>query len=649
MRKYCSLLVALFIVLLPGAGHSQCGDCEYPAQLVVNGSFTQGNTGFSTDLNPGSGFFCPLCPEGTYVVGSNAFFFHNGFTGTDHTNPPVGNFFIANSPGSPYSEVWCQTMAVQPDTEYTFTFWGRDVTNNSNPHPLAWLHASFNGVFVGDSLVCAGGWQSLTTTWNSGSATVLDLCIVNTQWQTGGNDFGLDDISLTACQAYTLNQTAQLGGDLFLCGSESVAGIGMTALSGYQYSWNPAAGLSATNIANPSYTLPNAGPDPVTETLVLSVDSAGVGCTTTDTLVVTVWPMPPFTLGPDLILCPGETALLNAGAGWDQILWQDGTSGPIWLADATVSVTASVTLGPCDASDAVQVNAVALPELSLPETVELCEGQQAGLNAVSGGQWNTGWTGAQLMTGTAGTYIFTYSIDGCSTSDSTEIIVNPYPAFTISGPIAICEGQPAVLTADIPVNWTTGEWGTSITISASGYYGGVASNAGCETLEGIEVAAIPLPEVELPADTTFCDSQPVEVGTIPLEGFTYLWSTGETTSIIHVDAPGTYELEVSNACGSASAMVVADVYPCDWGIYAPTCVTPNGDPHNEIWQVYSWNVSNLVITVFNRLGEAVFHTTRMESWQPGPGVGDDTYSWLIEAIDSQGRPIRSTGFVAVLR
>ncbi|MFO0361126.1 MAG: gliding motility-associated C-terminal domain-containing protein [Flavobacteriales bacterium] len=645
------LIFLLFAGISAGSltARGQCGACEFPVQLVANGNFSSGNTGFSSSLNPGSGFFCPLCPEGTYAVGPNAVFYHNGFSGTDHTNPPSGNFFIANSPGSFYSEVWCQSITVQPNTDYTFTFWGRDVTNNSNPHPLAWLHASFNGVFVGDSLICEGGWQAFTTTWNSGGTTSLDLCIVNTQWQTGGNDFGLDDISLTACHTYTLNQTAALGEDLTLCGGEAVNSIGLTPLPGYQYSWTPASGLSSTNIANPVYSLINTGPDPITEQLVLSVDSAGVGCATSDTLLITVLPMQPFALGDDVTLCPGETATLDAGPGWDSIVWTNGGFGQTLTTAVSGTVGATVALGACTASDEIEISAISLPTLNLPDTVMICEGQIATFDAVAGGQWSTGWTGAQLSTGTAGTYSFTYSDGDCITADASTLIVWDYPVFTLSGPEAICEGAEAVLTSTLPVVWTTGETGTSITITTSGYYGATLDNNGCTALEGIDIVAIPLPQVNLPADITFCDSEPVQLGVEQTEGLTYVWSTGDSTASIRIDLPGLYTLEVSNECGTSSDVIQADTYPCDWGLYVPTCVTPNNDGFNEGWQVFGWNVSNVVVTVYNRFGDAVFHTTRMEAWQPDSGVGDDSYAWRVEAIDYMGRPVLKTGFVAVLR
>jgi hypothetical protein len=40
-------------------------------------------------------------------------------------------------------------------------------------------------------------WQQLTTTWNSGSSTTAYFEIRNENTNTGGNDFAIDDISMT--------------------------------------------------------------------------------------------------------------------------------------------------------------------------------------------------------------------------------------------------------------------------------------------------------------------------------------------------------------------------------------------------------------------------------------------------------------------
>ncbi|MFM7311510.1 MAG: hypothetical protein ACKOZY_12960, partial [Flavobacteriales bacterium] len=247
-RAINGLLAILFLVLRVAEVQAQCGPCQYAVNLVTNGNFSSGNSGFTTTLtySPGPIFFCPLCSENTYAIGANASLYHNNFTGNDHTNPPNGNFFIANGPGQANVNVWCQTFSVQPNTLYTFTFWARDVTNNSNPHPYAILQASFNGVLDPLTVEANGGWEQYSTTWNSGSATSLQLCIINQQSNTGGNDFGLDDISFTGCQNYHLAHAANAGPDIAICSGNAV-NLGAPSNTGYQYTWSASPFLNATN------------------------------------------------------------------------------------------------------------------------------------------------------------------------------------------------------------------------------------------------------------------------------------------------------------------------------------------------------------------------------------------------------------------
>jgi len=648
------LAFRLMVILLTSLGigvtaSAQCGLCQFPVQLVTNGNFSSGNTGFTTSLNLGSGFFCPLCPEGTYAVGVNAIFFHSDFLGTDHTNPPTGNFFIANGAGLSTSEVWCQTITVQPQTDYTFSFWGRDITNNPNPHPLALLHASFNGEWIGDSLICSGGWQSYTVQWNSQDLTSVEICIVNTQSQGGGNDFGLDDVSLTGCHNYMLSQEAELGTDLTICGSETVTGIGLPAIPGYSYLWSNAAGLSSQSISNPSYSLPNSGPDPITETIVLTIDSAGVGCVTSDTLLITVNPIPPFDLGQDHVLCPGESVTLDAGDGWESILWSDGSSGQTLEGIGTGSISAEVAYFNCTASDDVEITLVNLPNLNFADTESLCEGDEITLQAGVSGQWQDGSFSDFYVVTSSGNYVFTHTLSGCSVSDSTLVEIIAYPVLVLEGPEFICEGSTATLTSGIAAIWITGETAESIEVDEPGTYSAFADNQGCLSTASIAIGWQALPVVVLPADTSFCDSRWLYLEVLETDGTTYIWSTGDSTSMIRVTEAGEYVVTATNICGTISAEVVADTYTCDWGLYIPTSVTPNGDGLNESWEVIGRNISNVEVTVYNRFGDQIFFTKTLEPWIPRDLMGDDAYTYLVKAIDFQGQPIRRTGFIAVLR
>ena len=124
-------------------------------ELVVNGDFSQGNTGFTSDYNyvptpyvngnPLTG----LWPEKTYNVYPNANpYTHTLFFGKDHTtgsgNAP-DNFMIVNGYGNT-AVIWEQTVNVMPNTDYYFSAWAMNLNNYG---PFARLQFEVNGVPVG--------------------------------------------------------------------------------------------------------------------------------------------------------------------------------------------------------------------------------------------------------------------------------------------------------------------------------------------------------------------------------------------------------------------------------------------------------------------------------------------------------------------
>lgn len=160
--------------------------------LVSNGDFEQGNTGFFTNYiycNSGNCLF-PLANDG-YSVGTNANYFHNLFTGHDHTTGN-GNFMIING-ADPTKTVWRETINVAPNTTYAFGCW---ISTMIAINP-AQIRFSINGVQLGPIYNAPGQvnvWNQFYITWNSASNTTATIEIVDVLNQSNGNDFGLDDI-----------------------------------------------------------------------------------------------------------------------------------------------------------------------------------------------------------------------------------------------------------------------------------------------------------------------------------------------------------------------------------------------------------------------------------------------------------------------
>ncbi|MEY4605178.1 MAG: hypothetical protein RIT43_2470 [Bacteroidota bacterium] len=242
------------------------------SNTVTNGDFSLGAVDFSSSYILSGN----TQPEGTYFVTNNANSTHPGFTGFDHTTGS-GNFMVVNGSGTPGTSVWCQTITVQPNTDYVFSTWVSALALGSP----AQLQFSINGTVVGDVFnapLLTGQWEEFYTTWNSGSATSATICIVNQNTSLGGNDFGIDDINFasvcnnTETVTVTVNPLPNInaGADLTLCAGEEVT---LTASNGSTYNWD-------NGVVNGQSFIPS-----VTTTYTVTGTDAE-GCTNTDQVTV---------------------------------------------------------------------------------------------------------------------------------------------------------------------------------------------------------------------------------------------------------------------------------------------------------------------------------------------------------------------------
>ena len=172
--------------------------------LVTNGGFESGNTGFTSTygyVTPDAGL---MVPENTYTIASNAANQHPSWA-----NVPAfagNNFLIAN--GSPASDapVWMQTLTgLSIGTTYNFSAMAVNVCCNSSfggPNVSPLLISIGSGVTpttiaTSGALGSTGTWTPFTGSFvaNSTSANLSIFTDVNA---ASGNDFGLDEISVTA-------------------------------------------------------------------------------------------------------------------------------------------------------------------------------------------------------------------------------------------------------------------------------------------------------------------------------------------------------------------------------------------------------------------------------------------------------------------
>ncbi|WP_170110233.1 T9SS type B sorting domain-containing protein [Flavilitoribacter nigricans] len=162
--------------------------------LITNGDFSQGDTGFTSDYVYGTGGSSGLLTaEGQYAIDDNAGDVHNRFAAcTDHTTGN-GQMMIVNASGME-DNFWCQTVTVNQGTSYDFSAWVTSV-NDQNP---ARLQFSIGGELLGSQFNASTNlctWDEFSAQWTAPTSSDVEICVVNVNLTPAGNDFAIDDIA----------------------------------------------------------------------------------------------------------------------------------------------------------------------------------------------------------------------------------------------------------------------------------------------------------------------------------------------------------------------------------------------------------------------------------------------------------------------
>ncbi|MCH2197940.1 MAG: gliding motility-associated C-terminal domain-containing protein [Flavobacteriales bacterium] len=636
--------------------HAQCGACEFlSGNLVTNGDFQQGNTGFSTDYNLATvnGPWGLLSFEGNYVIGSNAANFHDFFAGFDHTNPPTGNYMIVNGASLPNTNVWCQTIDVEPDTWYSFSAWGRNVDTNPNNTIYAQLQFNINGVPLGASQTVSGGWQEFAEDWYSGANTSIDICLVNQQTDGGGNDFGIDDITFTTCMPYVVENIIDAGNDITICSGETVQ-LGSTDIDNFSYEWT-GDGLNDDEVANPSVTLVNVGSTPETFTYDLVADTAGLGCVQSDQITVTVNPLPTPDLGEDVVICEGENTLLDVGQGWESVEWSTQESTNQISVDQPGGFSVTVTSLGCEASDDIAVTTPFLPTIALGPDTSICVDGDFTFIANAEGLWSTGEVGTSITVNQQGWYWMEVENQGCTRRDSVFLNVIAYPQVNLPEEVFLCPGETVTLGASQPGLWSNGQMSDSITVSAEGDYSIILNNQQCYVNGETSIFNLQYPEAVLGDDQILCIRDIVDLDASGPWNDSVMWNDGSTEFIREIRESGYYQAIVSNQCGTDSAEVTLVFEDCNYALYIPNTFTPDNDGLNDVWCPETLNIVEFELILFNRWGEEVWYTNETgQCWNGsfqggGHYVRDGVYSYIAKAISLKGNTIVRKGSVVILR
>ncbi len=119
----------------------------------------------------------------------------------------------------------------------------------------------------------------------------------------------------------------------------------------------------------------------------------------------------------------------------------------------------------------------------------------------------------------------------------------------------VCAGQTIDLDAtwnDACIEWSTGSTNEMITVNTEGTYWVDVFYQSCAFRDSVEVVTVAGPPiVDLGSDTAVCSGVNFTIDP-DLQNAFYTWQDGSNDTTFAVTATGTYWLEASNACGTAS-------------------------------------------------------------------------------------------------
>ncbi|GAB2821465.1 PKD domain-containing protein [Ferruginibacter profundus] len=534
--------------------------------LVPNGDFSSGNTGFTSDYSYQTS---NSVANAVYGVTTNAQTWNAGASPClDHTNG-TGNMLVANGATVSGKKLWKSSFNVTPNTSYQFSAWIQSVSLAN----FAVFKFYINGVQFGPTLNAppvACQWVQQKLNWNSGNNTTVDLSLEDFTYDADGNDFALDDISFNSVSIK--RDSVKITVDtpkIAASGTATVcAGVAtqLNATGGATYVWTPATGLSNATIANPLAT-------PATNTTYTVTGTTVNGCSAQASVAITIQPKPVITKSNDTSICKNTSVQLLATGGTSYVWTPAATLNNPNIANPIATPTAAVTqyyvtvinnnVNTCSNRDSVKVTIKADPVFTVSPAQSTCNGTPAQLNASGGNIYL--WSPAALVSnaaianpaaiaGTTTNYSVTITESVCNVSKTlfTLVTVNPVPLVTASKSNDI----------DCSIEFSN--------LSATG-----AAQYTWTPTTGLNNSSIANP-VARPVTTT------------------------------------QYVVKGSNAfgCYDSDTLTVA-VTKIGQSLYLmPNTFTPNGDGKNDCFGIKYWGiVEQMEFSIYNRYGERVFYTT----------------------------------------
>lgn len=632
--------------------------------IQSNPSLCTGNLGnavFMEDFGSGTSLYGPALPagttnyiyqtgnpaNGTYVISSssnpsgvNLGYVNDG----DHTGNPNGYMMVVNS-DYPASEVYRKHVTgLCQNTTYVFSAY---LSNNNTPstpnsvcpgyvyanvkfqieYPLGTIQ---NSVTTGNLPLglsnTALNWQQYGFVFTTlPGQTSVDVVLKNNAPGGCGNDYVVDDISLSPCGpgvalSIVPNQTVFCVGDAVSLQSNYTSGSYVNPQ--YQWQFSNDGGLTWTNIAgatSPNYSISSVSQSQSGSYQLFVAENGNINSTACSIVAgpISFSVSSGVSVNTSTTICSGSSATITA-SGSNSYNWSNGstTNSVVVSPLATTVYTVIGTVGTCTSQATSTVNIIPSATLSISGNTLICAGQSTSLTAsgATSYSWNTGSNSSSITVNPGLTTTYTATTTGslCVIPAQITVSVVAVPNVSAGNNTFFCQGQGGVVLTATGANTYT--WSnasslsssSSITVSATPSittnYTLTGMNSLCTNTAVVTVSVNPSPTITAVSfSNTTCglNNGEITINSLPTNN-TYSWSSGvtSTTNTAVSLAAGIYTVNISNgSCSTSTIVSILNSQPLNIlsnSVTPSDCGINNGNISvvtNYTNSVYSWTPS----------------------------------------------------------
>jgi hypothetical protein len=273
-----------------------------------------------------------------------------------------------------------------------------------------------------------------------------------------------------------------------------------------------------------------------------------------------------YIFGADTTICGSDIFTVNLPDSPNEIEWSDGSTESSFEISQFGTYWVTVTNGDFVRSDTIRVFQFPYPEFSLGEDTTACTGEEIVLEApwfADNYEWSTGSDETSITVSESGVYSLGITMNDCTSFDEVEVAFLGVGDFDLGDDLAICDGETTTISAPLQgdYSWSDGSEDSDVSIGEEGWVVLEITEGECSNKDSLFVTVDPVPEFNLGADTTICDTASLLLDAFVSGGF-YEWSTGGNESILEVSEEGIYGVTVTLGNCSAEDSIEVSIQNC---------------------------------------------------------------------------------------